>query len=463
MLNLTISEKRAARRVYAKIPLTCHIVDPKDGTVKKKTTMMGDISETGLYFESDEPFSLRTEMSFSFKLPESDTVIQGKGRIARIQTTDEERVFGVGINFSEVTDESRREIHDFVERIDIRKLLQMTVDKKGSDLHILADHAPVLRVQGELQELEIPPIPARDIPRLIYSVMTKQQIRRFEQNKELDFGMQFDMQNRFRVNLHIQRGYMEAAFRLIVTRTFSFTELHIPEAVKDLARIKEGLILICGPTGSGKSTTIAAMVDLINHERKAVIITLERPIEYVFENDKCIIKQREIGIDTNSFSQALQSSLRQDPNIIIVGELDDMETVKTALIAAEAGYLVIASFHAPNTVSGIDRLTGMFPMESRKQILAQVSNSMKGMITQMLIPSVDKKKRVLASEVLMANEAVKRVIRSDELYQIPNVIQTGVHYKMQSMQESIRRYVESGVVDKETAQFYLQEAGVFMR
>ncbi len=203
------------------------------------------------------------------------------------------------------------------------------------------------------------------------------------------------------------------------------------------------------------------MVELINQERKAVIITLERPIEYVHVNNKSIIKQREIGVDTASFSQALQSSLRQDPNVIVVGELEDAETVKTALVAAEAGYLVIASFHAPNTISAIDRFASIFPAESRKQILAQISNCLKGIITHLLVPTIEHKTRVLVTEVLISNDAVKRVVRSDELVQIPNVIQTGSHYKMQTMYDSIKTYVDKGIVDKETAKYFCQEFGVY--
>jgi twitching motility protein PilT len=344
-------------------------------------------------------------------------------------------------------------------------LLEFTIKKGASDLHLLADLPPVIRVQGELETVDIGKLSSEDIPTLIYSFMNKQQIRRFEQTKELDFGLQYDIQNRFRVNLHMQRGFMEATFRLITTRIFSFEELNIPEAVKDLARLKEGLVLIAGPTGSGKSTTMAAMVELINEERKVVVITLERPIEYVFINKKSIIKQREIGVDTSSFSVALQSSLRQDPNVIVVGELEDTETVKTALIAAEAGYLVIASFHAPNTIHAIDRLVNVFPPENRKQVLSQVSNCLKGIVTQLLVPTVDRKTRVLATEILITNDAVKRVIRNDDLIQIPTIIQTGSAYKMLSMSESIRRYVEQGVVDREMALFFSQETetGMYSR
>jgi twitching motility protein PilT len=287
--------------------------------------------------------------------------------------------------------------------------------------------------------------------------MTKQQIKIFEREKELDFGMQYNINNRFRVNIHQQKGYVEATFRSINTKISSFEELKIPERVKDLARQKSGLVLITGPTSSGKTTTIAAMVELINQERKAVIITLERPIEYIHSNIKSIIKQREIGVDTCSFSVALKSSLRQDPNIIVVGELEDMETINTALIAAEAGYLVIASFHSQNTIQAIDRLVGIFPIDNRRQILTQLAYCLKGIVTQLLVPHRDKRGRILATEILIVNDAVRKIIRNDEIIQLPTVIQTGAGYKMHSMEESLSAYYEQGLIDGETFEWYSKE------
>jgi twitching motility protein PilT len=311
--------------------------------------------------------------------------------------------------------------------------------------------------------LDIPKLNTDDITNLVYGLISKQQIIRFEKEKELDFGIQYDALNRFRVNVHQQRGFLEAAFRLITTKISSFEELRLPEVIKDLARQKDGLVLIVGPTGSGKTTTIAAMVELINQERRGVIITLERPIEYIHTNIKSIIKQREVGVDTGSFSVALKSSLRQDPNVIVVGELEDTETIKTALLAAEAGYLVIASFHAPDTMQAIDRLASIFPPENRKQVLSQLGNCIRGIIAQLLIPSKDRKKRVLVTEIVIANDAVRRVIRSDELIQLSTIIQTGASYKMQSMYDSIMRCLDEGIVDEEAALFYSKEFSMYKR
>jgi len=447
MLTHIFSERRLDKRVFVRAPVSYEAIDPVTKTKRSKTVSMGDINEKGVYFESDEPLSLRSELMLSFKLPRSEALISALARVIRVEAAQKEDHFGYGAIFLSISEKDRAEIKKFVNLYDLQALLKITIEKESSDLHLTVGSPPILRVKGDLKELDMAKLTAEDICHQVFSVMTRQQIARFEKDKELDFGLQFDSLHRFRVNLHIQKGFMEAVFRLVTTRTFSFETLRIPDVVKELALSKDGLILIAGPTGSGKSTTIAAMVDLINHQRKAVIITLERPIEYVHERVQSIIKQREVGVDTKSFSVALQTSLRQDPNVIIVGEIDEMETAKTALVAAEAGYLVIASLHAPNTLHGIDRFVGLFPIESRKQALAQIANCTRGMITQMLIPALDGRERVLATEVVISNEALKRVIRSDELIQIPNIIQTGRSYKMHSMADSIKKYIDAGLID----------------
>ncbi|MCX5707533.1 MAG: PilT/PilU family type 4a pilus ATPase [Candidatus Omnitrophica bacterium] len=369
--------------------------------------------------------------------------------------------FGAGCVFMGIDELDQKEISSLVERLDITKLLKMAIDKHASDLHLVAEQPLVMRINGELEFMEGQIIHADEIAQLVFSLMNKEQIRVFAREKEVDFGIQYDMKTRFRVNVHKQRGFVEAALRLIESKDFSFEELRIPQVVQDLARNKDGLILITGPTGSGKTTTIGAIVGLINKERKAVIITLERPIEYIHPNIKSVVKQREVGVDTNSFSAALKSSLRQDPNVIVVGEMDDLETIKTALIAAEAGYLVIGTFHAPDVIQAIDRLVSMFPIENRRQLLGQLSNCLRGVVAQLLVPSKDRKTRLLASEVLVATDAVKRIVRKDELFQLATIMQTGAGYKMQSMTDAIRKLVESGEIDTETAMFFSEEFGKY--
>jgi twitching motility protein PilT len=463
MLRHDLPERRKARRVYAKIPITCEIIDPKDKSMKKKSVLANNITSEGIYFDTDEVLTLNTEINATFKLPKSDNVINATMQIARIETLEAENKFGIGAVFVNLPDKAKEEIRQLIECADINKLLELAIEKGASDLHLLAEQQPVLRINGELEISSLPKLSAEDIPHLIYSIMTKQQIKTFEQEKELDFGIQYDIHTRFRGNVHQQRGFTEATFRLINKKISSLEDLNLPEAVKDVSGQKEGLVIISGPTGSGKTTTIAAMVEFINQERKAVIITLERPIEYVHSNIKSIIKQREVGIDTYSFSVALKSSLRQDPNVIVVGELEDTETIKTAITAAETGYLVIASFHAPNTIQAIDRLVSVFPVENRRQILSQLSHCIKGVVSQLLIPRKDKMGRALTTEVLIATEAVKRIIRNDELIQLSTVIQTGGSYKMQSMYDSITRCVEKGIIDMEIANIYSEEFSKYSR
>ncbi|MFH1458126.1 MAG: PilT/PilU family type 4a pilus ATPase [Candidatus Omnitrophota bacterium] len=458
MLSFTLDERRNSQRIFIRIPGTMEITDPVSNSTKIKNVIFRNISAEGIGFETDELLPLNSQATVIFQLPKSGHQLRVSVKVARLESLDEERLFSVGTRFTGILEKDKQEIKDYVERLDINKLLQLTIAKKASDLHLVTFQPPVLRIYGELQILsDLPKLDPEDIHVLVYSIMTKPQRRIFEQYKELDFGIQYDADNRFRINVHQQKGYIEVACRVISSQILTIEELGLPEVVKDLARLRDGLILVAGPTGSGKSTTMAAMVGLINKEKKDVVITLERPIEFVYLNIKSIIKQREIGIDTLSFSSALKSTLRQDPNVIIVGELDDVETVKTALIAAEAGHLVIASFHAPNTLQAIDRLVNMFPPEIRKQALFQLSNSMKAILSQLLIPRKDKQGRVLAMEVLVNTDAVKRIIRNDELIQIPNSIQMGGGFKMQSMHESIRRLVLKGIVDEEMGNFYSSE------
>jgi twitching motility protein PilT len=455
MLGKDGVERRNKCRVYIRIPVVCELMDPETKITRNKTAFSGDISSEGIYLELDEILALKTEVTIKFQLPHSNSVIEATIKVIRIEALKNN--FGIGAVFTQLSDNDKTQIEQLVERLNINKLLALTIEKGASDLHLLSEHSPVMRIDGELEITDLQKIHSDEIPQLVFSLMNKEQIRMFEKEKEMDFGIQYDIKNRFRVNVHQQRGFVEATFRLIESKVFSFEELKIPDVVKDLARQKDGLVLITGSTGTGKTTTIAAMVGLINQERKAVVITLERPIEYVHQNIKSIIKQREVGVDTYSFSVALKYSLRQDPNVIVIGEMDDLETIKTAIIAAEAGYLVIATFHAPDTIQAIDRLVSVFPPEHRRQVLAQLSNCLRGIVAQLLLPRKDKKGRILAAEILIATDAVRRILRKDELFQLPTSIQTGAAFKMQAMSDVIRKYLEDGIIEVETAMFYSQE------
>jgi len=457
MFTLSIPEKRRSFRAHCDIHLASKITDPKDNSIREKSFLAKDINSGGIYFESDEEFKLGTSIKIEFNLPKSEQKIIATIKVARIEMTEIEGKFGVGAYFTNIVESDKKQLELMKDRLDINKLMELTIKKGGSDLHLLAGRPPFIRRYGEIEPLEWPVLEPDDINNLLYGVITKQQVKNFERDKELDCAVQYDFQNRFRINVHQQKGYTEATLRLINTKISSFEDLNLPDVIKDLANLRDGLILIVGATGSGKTTTIAAMVEYINRSRKAVIITLERPIEYVYPDESSIIKQREVGIDTYSFSTALKNTLRQDPNVIVIGELDDVETIKTAIIAAEAGHLVIASFHAPNTTQAIDRLVSIFQSDSRKQILSQLSHCLRGIVAQLLIPRKDKSGRTLVTEILVATDAAKRVIRNDELFQIPTIIQTGAAYKMQTMLDSIKYSLNKEVIEPDVASFYSEE------
>jgi twitching motility protein PilT len=447
MINTGGNQKRKTGRAFLKIPITCEIINPIDNSYRVKHVISIDINTEGILFRSDEIFPLNSQMNITFQLPEKKNITNTPVKIIRIEVEEEGNNFYIGAVFTQLSEPDKIDISHLLDRVNINKILELAIEKKASDLHLTAGSPPIIRVFGELEVLNLAALDASDISLMIYSLMGKQQIKEFELTKDVDFGIQYDLENRFRVNVHQQRGFLEATLRWINANISSPEDLKLPEVVKDFTRIKDGLILIIGPAGSGKTTTMAAMVELINQERNAVIIILERAIEYLHANVKSIIKQREVGVDTNSFAASIKSSLRQDPNVIVVGELGDVETIRTVLYACEAGYMVIASCPAPNITQAIEMLANAFTAENRKQILSRISTCLKGAICQTLLPLKDKKGRVLATEVLVASETVSSVIRNDELAQISEIIRAGATHKMHSMASSMRNLYQQGLID----------------
>ncbi|MBI1976735.1 MAG: PilT/PilU family type 4a pilus ATPase, partial [Candidatus Omnitrophica bacterium] len=286
---------------------------------------------------------------------------------------------------------------------------------------------------------------------LVFSMLTSQQQQQFKNDLELDLSFTVGDGHRVRVNVHRQRGVTEAAMRLVSLKIRTIQELGLPEIVTDMARKQSGLILVTGPTGVGKTTTLAAMVDLINSERECLMVTIEDPIEYVHVNKKSIVKQREVYSDTHSFAEALKRALRQDPNVIVVGELRDLETIQTALTAAETGHLVLATLHTPDAPQTIDRIVDVFPPYQQEQIRIQLAGCLQAVISQQLFKRIDGPGRVVATEILVTNAAIRNMIREGETEQIPNAIQTGGAQRMKSMDKSIAELFRRGLVSKEDA------------
>ncbi len=334
---------------------------------------------------------------------------------------------------------------------DMRQLFDLAFQRGASDIHLTEHTPPMLRIDGELVPTMLEPITREQSKRLIYSLLNDRQKSQFERDLELDLSIDVQGVGRFRVNVHMQRGCVEAAFRLVPMHIRPLTELGLPPIVSELTRKPNGLVLITGPTGVGKTTTLAAMVDLINHERRQHIIIIEDPIEYLHENHLCIIKQREVYADTKSFSSALVKALRQDPNVIVIGEMRDLETISTALTAAETGHLVLATLHTSDVAQTIDRILDVFPPNQQPQVKIQLADSLQGIVSQKLLPRCDGPGRVCAYEVMVGTSAVRSIIREHATEQVLTVLQTGTQYGMCTMDSTIRALYDKKIISYETA------------
>ena len=337
----------------------------------------------------------------------------------------------------------------------IDELLRMVVDREASDLHVKAGSPPGLRIDGELLPVEdMPPLTPDDTERLITSIMEDSHKRTFAEKKELDFAHSFSDLYRFRVNVFMQRQSMGAVLRTIPVHIDTLDDLGMPEILKELALKPRGLILVTGPTGSGKSTTLAAMVDHINCNRRFHIVTMEDPIEFVHRDNLCYINQREIGDDTHSFDDALGHVLRQDPDVILVGEMRDYTTIETAITAAETGHLVLATLHTNSSAETLDRIIDVFPPHQQSQIRTQLSVTLEAVLCQALVPRRDGMGRVCAMEIMISTPAVGNLIREGKTYQLPNTIQTGANLGMQTRDQALRVLYEKSLVTFESALTY---------
>ncbi len=335
--------------------------------------------------------------------------------------------------------------------VGMRELLEQMVAKGASDLHLTAGLPPQYRVDGLVQGGEFEVLSGEDTRRLAYSILNEEQKKRFENERELDFSFGVQGISRFRANVFMQRGVTGMAIRQIPYTIHSFEELGLPQVCRDLITRTQGLVLVTGPTGSGKSTTLATMVDTINTTRNGHIITIEDPIEYVHQHKKCIVNQREVNNDTKSFADALKYVLRQDPDVILIGEMRDRETISAALTIAETGHLALATLHTNSTFESINRIVDVFPPEQQNQVRSQLSFSLAGVITQQLIPRVKGGGRVLALEIMVCTPAIKAMIRDNKTHQIYGHMQAGQKHGMQTMNQSLYQAVENRWISMETA------------
>lgn len=335
--------------------------------------------------------------------------------------------------------------------MEIRELLMLCIEKGASDLHFTDNEPPLLRIDGKLLRTGLEVLNKAELKKIIYSILTNLQKEAFERDLELDFSLALPGMDRFRVNVHLQKGSVEAALRRVPLTIPSIESLKLPPIAIELARKPNGLVLVTGPTGMGKTTTLAAMIDLINNERECLMISIEDPLEFIHKNKKSIIKQREVYSDTRSFSEALKHALRQDPNVIVVGEMRDLETISTTLTAAETGHLVLATLHTPDAPQTIERIIDVFPPHQQQQVKLQLADCLQGVVSQLLLPHSSGAGRVLATEIMVGTPAIRNLIREQEIEQIPTIMQTGSQYGMKTMDKSLKELFQQRMITLDVA------------
>lgn len=346
-----------------------------------------------------------------------------------------------------------------LEAISLKDLLRISFESKASDLHINSGTEPLMRLHGRLMKVIDTVLKPDDTIRMAKEILTNEQYETLTKKGEVDFSFELPGLSRYRGNVFKQKRSINMVFRVLSTTVPSLISLNLPPLVKEFANKHQGLVLVTGPTGSGKSTTLASIIDFINETQKKHIITLEDPIEYIHPSKNCLVAQREIGIDTLSFSNGLRAALRQDPDVILVGEMRDLETIKTAITAAETGHLVFATLHTPDAPQTVDRIIDVFPTEQQRQIRIQLASVLISVLSQRLVPRIDGRGRAMAMEILINTPAVANLIRQEKIYQIKSVIQTSRQLGMQTMTSSLKQLVEEGLIHRDAIKEYEMSIG----
>lgn len=451
---MTQDEKRKAKRFKSIFSIQYERV-LKDGSLALPVSVPAqNISTLGISFYAAEKMDLHSKLKISFFIDKE--TISFIASVLRIEMPkDVSSGFLVGAKIEEIDEENRAKIAKFINKIDIYNILSGINLEDVVDIHFVAGYPPVIKKIGELIIEKGEPLGEDILKSLLLNTLDEDRYNRFMAEKEINFILVYQKEKRFRVNLHIQQGKTEGVFRLIPSRISLPHQLGLPLAVEELMKNKKGLILVAGRTGSGKTTTLASMVEVLNNKRRGIVICIEKPIEYIHTNKQCIIKQREVGRDTLSFSNAAKNALRQSPDILLIGEILDAETMEVAITAAETGMLILSSIHAADSSQALDRIISFFPAELQRHMLTRLSLILKGVITQDLIPRIDGKSLVVAAEILVVNDAMRRVVRDGDWKQIPTIIQTGRNIGMQSMRMSLEQYFNKGLIDLEYLREYM--------
>ncbi len=439
--------KRREERITFRFPIRYERMSFDGNLSMPVTAMVRDLGLQGASFYAQEKLELNSKVKMSFTLPgEEETYLFG--RVVRVSLSDEpEMEYTIGVDIEQLDQKGAEAIGKFLLKLNMHNVLDNIKLTNVMDIHFVAGYPLIVKRLGKLELLEGEPYDEATLRNLLLGSLDSQRYREFLEHKELNFIFTHRKGVRFRVNLHLQLGKVEGVFRVIPTQVPIPTRLGFPSIVEELLSNTNGLILIAGRTGSGKTTTLASMVDFLNNKRENIIVSIEKPIEYIHTNRKSIIKQREVGKDTDSFYEAAKNALRQDPDILVIGEILDQETMDVAITAAESGALVLTTIHAPTSCQALDKITSFFSPQIQRYILGRLSLVLKGVITQNLIPRLDKKGLALAAEILVMNSALRNVVKDGLWAQIPTVIQVGKKIGMQSMEESLDSLYRKGIID----------------
>jgi twitching motility protein PilT len=455
------NEKRRAPRRRIHIPVMCW--EDTDGERRGDGTQIvtRDLNGDGLAFYSRHIYSIDSSLLIDIFLPNQKTPISCGLKVARVEILPQQDEYLIGGRFVNLEGNDRLRIVSALGKMDLYILLESTVTGGASDLHLTVGRPPMVRRNGRILTMAGEIIEPGQVEAMLYPLLTSEQIKIFEKKKEMDFAFSPDMNSRFRVNMHSQKGHVEAVLRNVPPKVKAFSELGLPvETMERFCQEKSGLILIAGTTGAGKTTTMMSMVNYINKIQERVIVTIEDPVEYTIKSHKSIIKQRELGSDTYSYAEALRRVLRQDPDIICVGELIDGECLIAAMKAAETGHLVISTVHAPDAVAAVERSINFFPPEHAMSMRQQLSSCLLGILFQVLVPNKQQGGNVIATEVLVNNTAIKHLIREGRYNYIDNVLQTGRSQGMYKLAENLKELEEKGIIDHETVERFVKEKPV---
>lgn len=447
-------EKRQNNRIPLNLKVDYSLADLQDCPVKQ--TYINNLSTGGVLLVLPEPLPITTNLKLNIHTPRLLHPITCTSRVVWVKEIRQGELYEIGTSFSHINPKDLDFIKKWTRTVDLDAILANAVKKDASDIHLIGGNPPMLRIFGELLPAQPQVLTSDEVEGLVYDLLQDEQKARFEKDMELDVSYTNEC-GRFRVNVHRERGQLAAAFRYIPGEIKNLEELGLPPVIADLARKPKGLILVTGPNGCGKSTTLAAMIELINREKKRTVMSLEDPIEFLYKSKRSIIEQREIGVDSHSFNDALKYVVRQDIDVILIGEIRDLNSISVALTAAETGHLVLTTLHTLDTITSLNRIIDVFPANQQQQIRFQLAETLQGVVSQVLLPREDTEGRVVATEILCCTPAVSNLIRKGRHEEIRNLLVTGQHYGMHTMEKSLEDLFGEGKISKETVLSYSKE------